>query len=155
MAEMYASSGNMVNAQELASAVAKDMEEKAAKAANDPSAGHYSDKEIAHAYLVTGNYNKALEYAINEYNRRPGNIEINQLVAWIYYKNKNAAAALQHLQKAMITKNQNPALLFTAASIYKQTGDVAKAQILLSGLTRNKPLLPYYLQKDYNGLSGK
>lgn len=154
MAEMYAISGNNVKANEMASSVAADMEEKAAKAAKDPSAGHYSDKEIAHSYLVTGNYAKALEYAMNEYNRRPGNIEINQLVAWINYKNNNISAAVSHLQKAMLTNNQNPSLLFTAAAIYKQMGELSKASSLLEKLKENRPLLPYYLQKDYSLLSG-
>ena len=151
MAEMYAATGNN-KSKEIASAVITDMEEKAAIASKDPSAGHYSDKEIAHAYMITGNYEKALEYALNEYNRRPGNIEINQLVAWIYYKVNNNSSALSHLQKASITNNQNPALLFTAAAIYKQAGEGDKANNLLSRLQKNRPLLPYYLQNDYTQL---
>ena len=48
--------------------------------------GHYADRELAFAYLDLYQYSKALKHALIEYNRRPGNIDVNQTLAWVYYK---------------------------------------------------------------------
>ena len=38
----------------------------------DESIGHYSDRELAYAYLAVNDKDKALAHAMMEYNRRPG-----------------------------------------------------------------------------------
>src|SRR5262249_14274881 len=48
--------------------------------------GQNEDHELAHAFMGVQNYEKALEFALAEYNRRPANIEVNETVAIVYYK---------------------------------------------------------------------
>ena len=50
------------------------------------NAGQNEDHEMAHAYMGVDDYDKALEYAMEEYNRRPANIEVNETIAIVYYR---------------------------------------------------------------------
>jgi tetratricopeptide (TPR) repeat protein len=63
-------------------------------AGENKNARQNEDHEMAHAYLGVNNYEKALEYALQEYNRRPENIEVNETVAIVYYAKDEYAKAL-------------------------------------------------------------
>src|SRR4030095_9757699 len=95
------------------------------------SSGHYADREIAYAYLSVGKYDKALEHALLEYNRRPDNIDVNETLAWIYYKKTDYALAKLYLTKALRTDCKNPTVLCHAGLIYAGAGDLAEARIFL------------------------
>lgn len=84
--------------------------------------GHYADKELAEFYCKINNYEAALKHASIERNRRPQNIEINRVLAWIYYKTNNLKLADEHLTKALSTASTNPNLLLQASLIKKALG---------------------------------
>ena len=114
------------------------MSKDAESGINDDDIGHYADRELAYAYLRSGKYDKALEHAIAEYNRRPANIDANETVAWVYYNKGNYDKALLYLEVAMKTNSNNPVLLSHAGLIYAKSGDKIKARAILQKLTDSK-----------------
>jgi tetratricopeptide (TPR) repeat protein len=138
LAAAYYLSGQKEKAGELINAVINDLDKNARAADADESIGHYADRELAYAYLLTNNFDKALEHALLEYNRRPKNIEVNETVAWMYYKKGEAAKALPYLQAALITNSKNPTLLCRAGLIYAKNGDAINAgEFIQAGLKGN------------------
>ena len=131
LAEIYQLTGQEDKARELNKWLIDAMSKDAENGKNDDNIGHYADRELANAYVRTGNYDKALEHAIAEYNRRPANIDVNETVAWIYYNKGDYDKALPYLEVAMKTKSNNPVLLSHAGLIYARAGDRAKARLLL------------------------
>ncbi|MES2893329.1 MAG: tetratricopeptide repeat protein [Bacteroidota bacterium] len=144
--DVYQVAGRNEEAAKLAAAVINDMDKNATAANNDASVGHYADKELAMAYLKTGNHEKALEHALAEYNRRPENIEVNELLAWVYHVKGENNKALPYLEKAMRTNSSNPVLLCRAGLIYKEAGDMTKATANLESALKDKPVLPKQLE---------
>jgi len=78
----------------------------------DSDAGHDTDLEMANLHLeLTKDYDKALEYAEKEYERRPENIDVNRCLAIVYKaKGKNEECKL-HLAKANRTHKKDPELM--------------------------------------------
>jgi tetratricopeptide (TPR) repeat protein len=120
LAELYQSMGNSEKAQELTKSIIKEMNARNQNFTYSDSAGHYSDKEMATIYSMTNDYDNALEHVILEYNRRPGNIEVNELVAWIYFKSGKTAKALPYLKEAMKTNSKHPRLIERAKLIQQK-----------------------------------
>ena len=116
-AELYIQSNEPGKAKQLANDIIKDMNQRKREEMNTDSSGHYSDKEMAAVYLLTDDYSNALSHALMEYNRRPGNIEVNELLAWIYFKSGEIEKAKSYLKEAMKTNSKNPRLLSRAALI--------------------------------------
>lgn len=85
------------------------------KAAADK--GHYADKELAYIYLKMGDTQRALDHATREWMRRPDNIEVNECLAWVYFKKNDFAQANMYIQRAMKTNSQDPVLKERAAQI--------------------------------------
>jgi tetratricopeptide (TPR) repeat protein len=106
---------------------------------NKDSMGHYADREIAYACLANNDFDKALEHALLEYNRRPDNIDVNEMVAWVYYSKGDFAKALPYIKVAMKTNCKNPVLLCRAGLIYAKAGDKAMAKSLLQEAMKNDP----------------
>jgi tetratricopeptide (TPR) repeat protein len=84
--------------------------------------GHYSDRELAYAYLKVYKYDMALKHALIEYNRRPDNIDVNETLAWVYYKLGKYIDADKYINVAMKTNSQNPNLLYRACLIKMKSG---------------------------------
>ena len=122
LVEAYRLSGQTEKAAVLATAVIESMNKDAQSSRSDENIGHYADRELAYAYLKVNNYDKALEHALLEYNRRPGNIDVNETVAWVYYCKGEYAKAVPYLKVAMKTNSKNPTLLSHAALIYEKLG---------------------------------
>jgi tetratricopeptide (TPR) repeat protein len=125
-----------------------EMNELSQQAIKDPAAGHYSDRELAYAFLQNNDTKKALEHALAEYNRRPSNIDVNETVAWVYYRSNESQKALPFIQKAMVTKSRNPGLLCIAGLIFYKTGDIEKARVFLDAGLANQPILPQELLQE-------
>ena len=106
-AELYIQSNEIEKAKGISNEIIKDMNQRKRQEINKDSIGHYSDKEMATAYLLIDNYSDALSHALMEYNRRPGNIEVNELLAWIYFKSGNTEKAKPYLKEAMKTNSKN------------------------------------------------
>jgi tetratricopeptide (TPR) repeat protein len=122
LVEAYKLAGQKAAADAIANAVIENMTKDAQQGQNDENIGHYADRELAYAYLKTNNYDKALEHALLEYNRRPENIDVNETVAWVYYCKGEYAKALPFIKVALKTNSKNPTLLYRAGLIFEKTG---------------------------------
>jgi tetratricopeptide (TPR) repeat protein len=147
LAEAYKNSdpskaGKMINE------VITEMTKLSKQAIEDPTVGHYSDRELAYAYLQNSNTQKALEHALAEYNRRPLNIDVNETLAWVYYKSNKPEKAIPYIEKAMATKSRNPSLLCTAGLIFYKNGDLNKGLTFLKAGLANNPVLPQDLLQE-------
>ncbi|MBC7828471.1 MAG: transposase [Chitinophagaceae bacterium] len=131
LSDVYLLKGEKEKADEIARGIVSDMINTTKKEAMEDSTGHYSDRELAYAYLKVQDTDKALDYALAEYNRRPENIDVNETVAWVYYSKGEYAKALPHLKVAMKTNSRNPTLLCRAGLIYSKSGDRSTAKSLL------------------------
>ena len=89
---------------------------------NELSKAGNEDHEMAHAYAGVKDYDKALDYAMKEYNRRPANIEANETVAKVYAEMQEYKNALPFIKRALSTNNKNPELLSLAALIKENAG---------------------------------
>ncbi|RDC64046.1 tetratricopeptide repeat protein [Adhaeribacter pallidiroseus] len=98
----------------------------------DQEAGHVVDLELANIYLELGkNPNKALEYALNEYKRRPDNIDVCKALAAIYYQKQDYATAATYLKKAKRTNSQDAGLVCLDGLVKFRLGDQANGTTLI------------------------
>lgn len=147
IAEIYNLTGQAEKAKKVAEEILNYMEDFSSSGKNK-SAGQNEDHEMAHAYMGVNNYEKALEYALLEYNRRGENIEVNETVAIVYYAKGEYAKALPYIETALSTNCKNPELLCHAGLIYARSGDNTKAKMLLKEALRNDPLIPMSLKTE-------
>jgi len=112
------------------------------------SSGHYADKEMAYAYLAVDNYDKAIEHALLEYNRRRDNIDANETVAWVYYKKTEYSKAKLYIMAAVRTGCKNPTLLCRAGLIYAEAGDKPGAKEYLQQALKNDPNISPLLREE-------
>ncbi|MBK7431377.1 MAG: tetratricopeptide repeat protein [Bacteroidetes bacterium] len=108
--------------------------------------GHYADKELAFAYLEVYDYTNALKHALIEYNRRPDNIDVEQTIAWVYYKLGQYNKANDFISQAIRTNSQNPVLLFQAGLIKKKVGDRSGGSVLIKRALETNPFISPLLQ---------
>lgn len=134
MAEAYRLAGQKGKADSIIKWVVNAMSKDAEKGEADESVGHYADRELAYAYLKAGNYDKAVEHALAEYNRRPANIDVNEAVAWAYYMKGDYDKALPYIKTAIKTNSKNPTLLCRAGLIYAKTNNKEQARSILKEL---------------------
>jgi tetratricopeptide (TPR) repeat protein len=139
LAEIYQMTGQHKKADELNNWLINAMSRDAKSGQEDDDIGHYADRELAYTYLRSGEYDKALEHATAEYNRRPANIDVNEMMAWVYYKKGNYDKALAFVERAVKTNSHNPLLLCRAGLIYAKAGDKLKAKTLLEKIRGNIP----------------
>jgi len=132
LAELYQLEGNKTKAEELNKWLIKAMSNDAKEGETDDNIGHYADRELAHIFLKTGDYDKGLQHATAEYNRRPANIDVNETMAWVYYHKGNYDKALPFLDVALKTNSRNPTLLCRAGLIYAKAGNKVKAKEILA-----------------------
>ena len=123
LAELYKLTGKKKTSDSLAKVVVENMSKDADAAGSDLTIGHYVDRELAYAYLKTNNFDKALDHALAEYNRRPQNIDVNETLAWVYYQKGEYARALPYIKTALKTNSKNPVLLNQARLIFDKVGD--------------------------------
>ena len=147
LSEVYALAGQEQKSKDVGNEVIRQMT-KAASAGADDSAGHYSDRELAYAYLAVNNTSKALEHAVLEYNRRPDNIDVNETVGWVYYKQGEFAKALPYIKTALKTNSKNPTLLARAGLVHYKLGDEKAALPLLSAALKQNPNVSPMLKKE-------
>ena len=95
---------------------------------------------------VENNYDKALYHAMQEYNRRPENIDVNETMAWVYYSNNDFEKAFPYIKVALKTNSKNPRLLCRAGLIFYKTGDIKMAKTLLENGLKNNPVIAESLQ---------
>jgi tetratricopeptide (TPR) repeat protein len=139
LAQLYNLTGDSKKGQEIIREIIKNMSQGAGKREDDKNIGHYADGELAHAYLLVDDHEKALQHALAEYNRRPNNIDVNETVAWVYYKKGEYEKALPYIDSALKTNCKNPVLLSRAGMIYAKIKQQEKAKSLLHQALKNDP----------------
>lgn len=122
MADLYEESGQGDKAKATVKSLLDDMNKEASASSSDENIGHYADRELALLYVKAGDLDKALDHAMLEYKRRPKNIDVNETVAWVYYKRGEGEKAVKYLQEALKTGSKNPNLLHRSELIYKMVG---------------------------------
>jgi hypothetical protein len=85
----------------------------------DAQSGHSVSLELAKLFLKMNKIDSAKKYALEEYNVRPNNIDVNKELAWIEYKENNLKNSKQHLVLAKRTGSKDPELLERAGIIEK------------------------------------
>ena len=148
LADVYYAAGEKKKGDELIRNIIDEMKKNAATVNEEDSAGHYADMELAHAYLKINEYDNALQHALMEYNRRPGNIDVNETVAWVYYKQGNYEKAVPYIKAAMKTKSKKPGLLCRAGLIYAKTGDKAIAKALIQEGLKHAATIGHELETE-------
>ncbi|MBD0365697.1 MAG: tetratricopeptide repeat protein [Flavisolibacter sp.] len=148
LANLYLLTGDKKKAGELMQSVIEGMTRDAKKGEEDESIGHYVDRELALAYVMTNNYDKALQHALAEYNRRPDNIDVNETVAWVYYKKGDFSKALPFVNAALRTNCKNPTLLIHAGLIYAKNNQQDKAKALLQEALQHNPNIDVQLKAE-------
>jgi len=89
-----------------------------------------------------------LKHALIEYGRRPDNIDVNQTVAWVYYKMKEYNKALPYIKVALKTNCKNPVLLCNAGLIYAKTNQNSLAKSTLLEALKNNPAIDPELKAE-------
>jgi tetratricopeptide (TPR) repeat protein len=117
LAALYQSTDRVEASQKLIEEIWKMLQD-------DVDSGHNMNMEYAHIYLdLVGDYNKALEYTLKEYKKRPNNIDVNKLAAISYYKMGAYQKAQTHIDKASVTNTKNPELLLVKGLTIEKLGD--------------------------------
>jgi tetratricopeptide (TPR) repeat protein len=148
LADAYSLAGQKDKSAELMKEVIDSMNSQAQSGNNNANIGHYVDKELAYAYVKTGDYDKALEHALLEYNRRPDNIDVNEAVAWVYYCKGDYAKALPYIKTALKTGSKNPTLLCYAGLIYAKNGDKPQAKADFAEALKTNPIMDESLKQN-------
>ena len=148
LAITYSNAGQSDKAAALNEEVIEEMNKNAQQSIDDPTLGHYSDKELAYAYLQNNDYDKALEHGLAEYNRRPKNIDVNETMAWIYYKRNEITKALPYAIAATTTHSMNPVLLCVTGLVYTKTGNTLKGKTMLSLGLKHNVVMPADIKKE-------
>ena len=141
LVDVYRLAGQPDEANKMAQESVKMLAYAANAANSDEQLGHYTDRELAYAYLKTNDLDKALEHAKIEYARRPDNIDVNETLAWVYYKRGEYQQAEKYMEVARRTHSQNPVLLCRAGLILNKVGRTAEGRALVEQAVRTAPYL--------------
>src|SRR4030095_16633417 len=110
--------------------------------------GHYADQELAHAYIIKKDLDKALQHAIAEYNRRPDNIDVNETLAWVYYLQKEYPEAKKHIEIALKKGSKNPSLMCKAGLIFSKSANKSDATKYFMQAFSSKANIPIHLKSE-------
>ena len=132
MADIYALQGDTDKATKKYAEVVKMLDE-------DARSGHAVDLELCKLYTKTGQLDSALVYGMNEYKKRPNNIDVNHALAWVYFNKHDLKNAQQHMQVAMRTGSKDPELLQEAGAIELALGNADQHQKLVAAARKTNP----------------
>ncbi len=141
LVDAYLQSGQQSKADALSKEVIDELTANSQAAMANQNLGHYADRELAYDYLKIKDYDKALEHAMTEYNRRPNNIDVNETVAWCYYNKGDYAKAVPYINVALRTHSKNPILLSRAALIYFKSGNTQLAKNTIAETSLQNPYI--------------
>ncbi len=141
LASIYELKGNKEKAKVHIQLALDMLNAEAQKGNDDEEIGHYSDRELAYAYLMEDDKDKALEHALMEYNRRPNNIDVNEVLAWVYYKKGDFTNAVKYIQVALQTNSKNPMLNNRAGLIFYNSGNKVRGGAMLTESLQYKNIL--------------
>ncbi|HMQ47802.1 MAG TPA: tetratricopeptide repeat protein [Saprospiraceae bacterium] len=105
MAHIYKVKGNQIDFEKTIAIIFSMLQD-------DVDSGHNMNLEYATIYSeLLQDYDKALEYALAEWEKRPENIDVNRQLAGIYFVQNNLEKAQNHFEKAQKTNSKHPDLL--------------------------------------------
>jgi tetratricopeptide (TPR) repeat protein len=131
LADLYELKGDMNKATEVRNDVVKLLEGTAKDEPKDVPIKHNVNREMANAYMAANQMDKAMQYAQNDLQMRPDNIDANELMAWVYYKKGDFANAKLCADKMLKLNTKNANSLYKAGLIYAAAGDSAKGNELM------------------------
>ncbi len=146
LAELYLLTDQNKKATDTITAIINELTK--ASEEGEGSINHHADRELAYVYLLNNKFDKALDHALAEYNRRPNNIDVNEAVAWAYFKKERFEKAVPFIENALRTNSKNPVLLCRAGLIYFEAGNIQKAKDLLTEGLKNNPNINPVLKKQ-------
>ncbi|HXS37538.1 MAG TPA: hypothetical protein VN721_12620 [Flavipsychrobacter sp.] len=147
LGDLYELKGDSNKAADVRNDVVNLLEQGQKDEAKDAIIKHNINREMAMAYLNDNKVDKALQYAQNDLNMRPDNIDANNLIAWIYYLKGDYTNAKIHADKMLLTNTKNANTLYEASVIYTRTGDTIKGNELMQ---QAKAINPFIDQKIVN-----
>jgi tetratricopeptide (TPR) repeat protein len=130
LADLYELKGDTKKAGEMRADVKRLLQEAADNEPKESLVKHNSARELAQAYLATKEYDKALQYAKQDYDMRPDNIDANELMAWLSYLKGDNNAAKGYSEKTMVTNTKNATLLYKNGLIFSAAGNAARGDSL-------------------------
>lgn len=148
LAKAYTLTGDNKKATQTFDELIEGLQAHAEEAELEEEGAHHADLELASVYLLANDFGNALKHALAEYQRRPKNIEVNEMVAWAAYKKGDHAIALKHIENALITNCKNPVLLCRAGLIYAKNSQTAKSAQLLNEGLKNNPNIDATLKNE-------
>jgi len=111
--------------------------------------GHDMDMSYVDLHLeLTENLDKALTYGLKEYNKRPDNIEVNKILAIIYYKRQNYKKASDHLGGACINSCNTPIVQMLSGLLDYAQGNKDEAKKALERVQKNYPNQQHHLMYE-------
>ena len=117
---------------------------------DDVDSGHNMNMEYTQIYLdLVGDYDKALEYSLTEYEKRPENIDVNKLVAIAYYKKGEYANAQKHIEKGSVTNSKNEELLLVKGLTTLKLGDKIAGEKMIKTVMYKNPFLTNCLTEEF------
>lgn len=130
LADLYELKGDAQKAKEMRADVQRLLQEAADNEPKDAMVKHNSSRELAQAYAATKDYDKALQFAKQDYEMRPANIDANELMGWLNYLKGDNATAKGHAEKTLVTNIKNATLLYKDGLIFAAAGDAARGDSL-------------------------
>ena len=110
--------------------------------ADDEKAGHKMGIELSKVYLnLLNDTDKALGAALSEYSVRPDNIDVNKLLAEIYYAKGDQDKTKEHLQRALVTGSKDPELKCLEGLMMSKTAQVEEGTKLIQSVFVETPYL--------------
>ncbi|RAK66803.1 tetratricopeptide repeat protein [Hymenobacter edaphi] len=139
LTDLYRLNDQPTQADASARNVIKQLQAHANTNDEEDGQGHYTDRELAYAYLKAGDLDQALTHAQTEYERRPANIDVCETMAWVHYKRGDYAEARKYMTQALRTNCRNPQLLYRAGCIALRNGEVARGESWLRQAREQNP----------------
>ncbi|HEY6162755.1 MAG TPA: transposase [Bacteroidia bacterium] len=147
LTDLYLLNNEKERSQKIAQTVI-DMLSPNSNAEGTTGHGHYADRELAYAYLKTGDLDNALLHAQIEYERRPKNIDVCEMMGWVKYKRGEYAEANMYISQALHTGSKNPQLLCRAGMIKLKCGEKEYGLSMIKNALNMDPFLDPFLKKE-------
>jgi len=110
---------------------------------DDTEKGHNMGLAFSRLYLHEyKDYQQALNYTLEEAKQRPKNIDVNQMLAGIYYQMGNYTQANEHITKAGVTDSQAPEYLCLKGLILRKMGKDIEGDVFIKKALESNPYLP-------------
>ncbi|MBS1616615.1 MAG: tetratricopeptide repeat protein [Bacteroidetes bacterium] len=141
LARLYERKGMVAEAQKIQQQLIHSLQEADALEAKDSKYKHDRTRDFALAFLAAGELEKAFSFAKKDYELRPSNIDVNELMAWLSYRKGDFASAKEYAEKALKTGAQNPALLYECGQIFSAAGDANRGTLMMQQALSVMPYL--------------